>query len=191
MKKILLTLFAAVLILPVLAQPGTKYDISGKWYAYNANGERQKSLDFTIFYNDDVEAYYAKYDANYMYLAESKTRSFNTDNAIVLQDDVSKLSFDSDTSFTVYKWHQYIIKNAQNKRWSYQEYLTYFSCVCSLRYIPNKDKLVGRVQFGRIYEATGDSDYKSVVDAVKNGYGKVYQDCDGNCGEMDVVYRRY
>ena len=190
MKNILLLLLTTS-FLSVFSQPGTKYDISGKWYAYDVEGKRQRSLDFTIFWNDDVEAYYAKYDAIFLELAKSNIRYFDEDHANVLMEDKSKLSFDSDSSFTMYKWHKYIIKDARNNRWIYQEYLGYFSCNCSLRFIPSKNKLVGRVQYDRFFDATGDSDYKTVEDAVKNGYGRVNQDCDGDCGGMDVVYRRY
>lgn len=189
-RTFLFSLLLTTTVLSVFAQPGTKYDIGGKWYAYNAEGKRQKALDFTIFWNDDVEAYYAKYDAIFLEVAKDDTRYFNEEHANVIRTDMSKLSFDSDSSFTLYKWHQYIIKDARNKRWIYQEYFNYFSCNCSLRFIPGKNKLVGTIQYSRIIDATGDSDYKTVQEAVKNGHGKVYQDCDGDCGEMDVVYRR-
>ena len=65
-RTFLILLLLTTTVLSVFAQPGTKYDIGGKWYAYNAEGKRQKTLDFTIFWNDDVEAYYAKYDAIFL-----------------------------------------------------------------------------------------------------------------------------
>ena len=189
MKKQLLTLFAIVLILPVLAQPGTKYDISGKWYAYNANGDREWKLDFTIFYNEDTEAYYAKYKERLVEVSTDGVLHFDEEHSVGMEA-TTKLSLESDSSFTFDKYWQYVVKDARNKRWQYQTLLSYFSCSFSLRYIPGKNKLVGRVQFDRFFEAMGNSDYKTVQDAVRNGKGNVLQDCDGNCGGMDVVYRR-
>lgn len=191
MKKIVLIIFAVFSIHNGFAQPGTKYDISGYWYAYDTQGKRQESLDLYIFYNEDVEAYYAKYNAILCEFYNGMgSLHFDEQHATVLREEMSKLSFDSDSSFSVSKWRQFIVKDTQNKRWQYQVYLSYDSYSCSLRYVPVKNKLVGRVSYNRVFEAMGDSDYRTVQDAVKNGYGRVYQDCDGNCGGIDVVYRR-
>lgn len=190
MRRLVFLLLGLIFVVPLSSQTSTKYDISGHRYAYNARGERQESLDLFIFYNEDVEAYYAKYNA---ILCEFYTGmgSLHLDerNATVLREDMSKLSFYSDSSFSVSKWRQFIVKDIQNKRWQFQLYLSYDSYSCYLRYVPLKNKLVGRVSCNRVFEAMGDSNYKTVQDAIKNGYGRVYQDCEWNCGGIDVVYR--
>lgn len=124
-------------IISIFAQPGTKYDISGKWYAYDANGERNWRLDFTIFYNEDTEAYYAQYCDRYVEISTDGTAHFDEQYSIATKA-TTKLSFVSDSSFTFSKDWQYIIKDAQNRRRTYQIDLTYFSCSYSLRYLPNK-----------------------------------------------------
>lgn len=189
MKRLILTMVAFFAFVSLFAQPGSKYDISGNWYAYDANGERQWRLDFTIFYNEDTEAYYAQYNDRYVEITTDGTIHFDEQHSKAMKA-TTKLSFTSDSSFTFTKDWQYIIKDAQNKRRTYQVYLTFFSCSCSLRYIPRKNKLVGRVEYSRNFEAMGNSYYETVMDAVKHGHGNVLNDCDGNCGGMDVVYRR-
>lgn len=190
MKKTFLSFLLATMSLLTFAQPGTKYDISGKWYAYNANGDRKWNLDFTVFYNEDTEAYYAQYNERYVEVSTDGILHFDEEHSNAIKA-TTKLSFVSDSSFTFSKDWQYVIVDAQNKRWRHQSYLNFFSCSCSLRYIPQKNKLVGRVQYNRYFEGMGNSYYKTVMDAVKDGQGTVFTDCDGDCGGMDVVYRRY
>ena len=38
--------------------------------------------------------------------------------------------------------------------------------------------------------AAGNSDYHTVMEAVSNGYGKVYVNCTGNCGTANVYFTR-
>lgn len=189
MKKILLTLFAAILILPAFAQSGTKYDISGNWYAYDVNGGRVDKLDFTIYYNEDIEAYYAKYNAAYLYIPQTDERNFDLANAI--REVTTKLSFVSDSSFTFHKWYKFTCINNYSYRRSFEEYRISFSGDLSLRFIPRKNKLVGRINYDSMFEAFNGSNYADLDEAVKHGAGNVLQDCDGNCGGMDVVYRRH
>lgn len=193
MKRIIVLLTAMVYtIISIFAQPGTKYDISGKWYAYDANGERNWRLDFTIFYNEDTETYYAQYKDRYVEMTTDGTIHIDEQHSsAIMNATTKKLSFTTDSSFTFNKEWQYIIGDAENRRRTYQLYLSFFTCSCSLRYISNKNKLVGRVEYNRNFEAMGNSHYETVMDAVKNGRGTVFIDCDGDCGGMDVVYRRY
>lgn len=190
MKKFFSVVFLIILTTSISAQPNTKYDISGNWYAYDANGDRQWKLDFTIFYNEDTEAYYVKYKERFLEVSSDGVLHFDEGHSVAM-NATTKPSFVSDSSFTFDKYWQYVVKDARNKRWQYQTLLSYFSCSCSLRYIPSKNKLVGRIQYDRFFEAMGNSDYKTVDEAVKHGAGNVLQDCEGKCGGMDVVYRRY
>lgn len=190
MKKVVLFFVTVIMSFPIFAQPGTKYDISGNWYAYDANGDRQWKLDFTIFYNEDTEAYYVKYKERFLEVSSDGVLHFDEEHSVAM-NATTKLTFVSDSSFIFDKYWQYVVKDAQNKRWQYQTLFSCFSCSCSLRYVPSKNKLVGRVQYDRFFEAMGNSYYKTVEEAVKHGAGNVLQDCDGNCGGMDVVYRRW
>ena len=83
-------------------QPGTKYDISGKWYAYNANGDRKWNLDFTVFYNEDTEAYYAQYNERYVEVSTDGILHFDEEHSNAIKA-TTKLSFVSDSSFTFSK----------------------------------------------------------------------------------------
>ena len=187
MKKVVLFFVITVMYFPIFAQPGTKYDISGKWYAYNAAGKRQETLDMTIYYNEDIEAYYAQNDAALVVL-ETEGGTLDMDNPIVLRTKTYKLQFDSDSSFHFDGfWRMFSIGT---KNMKHQSYLYEFSCALSLRYIPSKNKIVGRVQYDGVFEALGNTNYKLVRDAVNHGAGNVLQDCDGDCGGIDVVYRR-
>lgn len=100
MKKKLLTLFAAILILPAFAQPGTKYDISGNWYAYNVNGKRLENLDINILYNKDIEAYYAQYDAM-TFIFTRLNQPIDWNNKQVGREK-SKINFESENSFAFF-----------------------------------------------------------------------------------------
>lgn len=188
MKKVVLFFLITVMSFPIFAQPGTRYDISGKWYAYDVNGERVDKLDFTIFYNEGIEAYYAKYNAAYLYIPKTDERNFDLAKAI--REVTTKLSFESDSSFTFHKWYKFTCINNYSYRRSFEEYRIYFSGDLSLRFIPSKNKIVGRINYDSMFEAFNDSNHADIDEAIKHGTGNVLQDCDGNCGGMDVVYRR-
>lgn len=189
MKKIVLAVVSLLASFPTFAQPGTKYDISGKWYAYDANGKRVEKLDFTIFYNEDIEAYYAKYNAAYLYIPQTDERNFDLAKAI--REVTTKLSLESDSSFTFQKWYKFTCINNYSYRQSFEEYRSFFSGDLSLRFIPSKNKLVGRINYDSMFEAFNGSNYADIDEAVKYGAATVVSDCEGNCGERDLVYRRY
>ena len=189
MKKKLLTLFAAILILPAFAQPGTKSDISGNWYAYDAEGKRIEALDIYVFYNDDIEAYYEQHDAiTFVFTHPNGTLDWNNKH---VARDKSKITFLSEDSFEFFLKYMMSIKVKENKRWEYQSYILVEAYTISLRFIPEKDKLVGIANREKMYEALGNSDYSSVSEAAKEGKANILNDCEGNCGGKDVVYRRY
>lgn len=190
MKKTVFFLLLATTSIFVHAQPGTKYDITGRWCAYNVEGERVENLDFTVFYNEDVGAYFAKYNGLIVAVNEKGELDFEEQNANVAREGRAKLIFDSDSSFTVRKVRHFRIQNTQNRRRSYEEYCFLFTCTCSLKYVPNNNKLVGRVQFESKFEAMGNSRFEHIEEAMRAGRAYVIQDCDGNCGGMDVIYRR-
>lgn len=188
MKRFILTAVVFFAFLSLFAQPSTKYDISGNWHAYDVNGERVDKLDFTIFYNEDIEAYYAKYNAAYLYIPQTDERNFDLAKAI--REVTTKLSLESDSSFTFHKWYKFTCINNYSYCRSFEEYRISFSGDLSLRFIPSKNKLVGRITYDSMFEAFNGSNYADIDEAVKHGAGNVFQDCDGNCGGMDVVYRR-
>lgn len=105
--------------------------------------------------------------------------------------DKSRITFLSEDSFEFFFKYMMTIKVKENERWQYQSYLLVEAYTISLRFIPEKDKLVGRANCEKMYEALGNSDYSSVSAAEKAGEANILNDCEGNCGERDVVYRRW
>lgn len=181
-----MTLFAAVMVLPAFAQPGTKYDISGKWYAYDAEGKHLEDLDIYIFYNSDIEAYYVQY-TNYKTVQTRDNGSIHMEDASVLKEK-SKIDFSSDSTFSFSIDGLLEFRDSKDK--GRQFYMKIYKYDLELRYYPQKYKIVGEAKLTRIFEAMGNSDYRSVFQAINDGRGKVAVDCTGSCGSVDIIYRR-
>lgn len=189
MKKQFLTLLAAILILPAFAQPAPNNDISGNWYAYDAEGKRIEYLDIYVFYNEDIGSYYEQHDA-IIFVFTRPNEAIDWNNKQVGRDK-SKITFLSEDSFEFFLKYMMTIKVKKNERWQYQSYLLVEAYTISLRLIPEKDKLVGKANCERMYEALGNSDYSSVSAAEKAGKAHILNDYEGDCGGKDVVYRRW
>lgn len=188
-RTFLFSLLLTTTVLSVFAQPNTKYDINGKWYAYDADGKRIENLDIRIFYNEDIEAYYAQYDAmTFVFTRPNQAIDWNNKH---VGTDKSKITFQSETSFDFFLKYMITIKTMVSNQWQYQSYLLVKAYTLSLRYIPEKDKLVGRANCEKNYEALGNSDYRSIAAAEKDGKANILTDCEGGCGGRDVVYRRH
>lgn len=190
MKRIIVLLAVmAYTIISVFAQPGTKYDISGNWYAYDAEGNRIERMDIMIVYNDDLEYYYAHFPE----WVTSFQGERGYDNGIgkpgeekVMLYNKSRIIFTSDSSFT-FSMHTLrdIVYNGR------QMFVVHYWYDLDIRFIPNKNKIVGYGKKTGVYEAMGNKKYKSVSEAVEHGYGTVSVDCSGDCGTQEVIYRRY
>lgn len=179
----------AYTIISVFAQPGTKYDIRGNWYAYDSEGNRIKSMDIVIAYNDDFEEYYAHFTEWVTSFQGERGYSYGFgtpgEDKEMLRNK-SRIIFTTDSSFT-FSMHT-LHDITYNGR---QVYVLHHWYDFDLRYIPHKNKIVGYGNKTRVYEAIGNHNYNSVSEAIEHGRGNVGIDCSGDCGTQDVIYRRY
>lgn len=175
MKNFILTTFFLFAFVSIFAQPGTKYDISGKWYAYDVDGNHLINLDIYVFYNDDIEAYYAQY-THFIGAEASQTGGFKRDclscdipNIIREQEEKSKIIFSTDStfSFTINRLTAYV----DNGSIFYTNDEVY---ELTLRSIPQKNKIVGEAKKTKKYERWGT---------------RTFTDCTDNCGTIDIIYR--
>lgn len=189
MKKTFLATIILFISVFLFAQPGSKYDISGNWYAYDAEGNRIERMDIMIVYNDDLEDYYAHFSE----WVTSFQGERGYDNGIgkpgeekVMLHNKSRIIFTSDSLFN---FSMHILRDiVYNGR---QVYVLHHWYDLNLRYIPQKNKIVGYGNKTRVYEAMGNNNYKSVSEAIEHGRGNVGIDCSGDCGIQEVIYRRY
>lgn len=189
MKRLVIIAIATFSVFNTFAQSDTKYDLSGYWYAYNSEGKRIEDLDIYVFYDENIEAYYAQYNAM-TFVFSSLNQPIDWNNKQVGKDK-SKITFDSETSFDFFLKYMKTIKTKESDQWQYQSYLLVKAYTISLRYISEKDKLVGRANCEKSHEALGNSNYRTIAAAEKDGRAKVLIDCEGSCGGMDVIYRRH
>lgn len=185
MKKFIVSFFITVIsILPLTAQSGTKYDINGYWFAYDAEGNRNKSIDLYIFYNEDLEEYYAQY--NYwteLPFRDDGSSDWSEEKVLMTRKSIIIFSSDSTFSFPVYTIYQSRYKGSQVT-------VRHDGYELQLRFIPSKNKMVGHGKKTRVYDAMGNHHYKSVSEALEHGHGTVGIDCSGDCGTIEVIYRR-
>lgn len=186
MKKIVLIAFAVFSIHNGFAQPSTKYDISGYWYAFDAEGKHLEDLDIYVFYNSDIEAYYAQY-TDYKTVQTRSDGSIHMEDATVLKKK-SKIVFSTDSTFAFSIDGLLEFRDSEDN--GRQFYVNIFVYDLELRYYPQKRKIVGEAKRTRSFEAMGNSDYPSVFKAINDGRGKVAVDCSGNCGSVEIIYRK-